>query len=104
MPTKNRLSTLLPKDPLEIFDSLFPIFLIIIFFLMSFTFCIGSNTYDINIPDPTHRTVKVSVQGNIITEQILSTTAQRRWNGDYFVHRRLLPFFRKIYASLPFPS
>jgi predicted phosphodiesterase len=54
--------------------------------------------------DPTYRAIKVSVQRNTITEQILSTTAERRWSFDYFVHLRLLPFFRKIYASFPLHS
>lgn len=54
--------------------------------------------------DPSYRAIKVSVQGDTITEQILSTTTQRRWSFDYFIHRRLWPFFRNIYASLPLHS
>ena len=54
--------------------------------------------------DTFYRAVKVSLQGDTITEQILSTDVKRRWSFDYFFHRRLLPFFRKMYVSLPLNS
>lgn len=130
MPKKHRVHRFSSLDFMEIFDVFFPVFLIVVFFFMSFTLCIGSNQHSINVPDnlgnfPKNITplsgkkgeentfsfvVMADTKGGgeinryTITEQVLSTNVNKRWSFDYCIHRRFLPFFRKIYVSLPFNS
>jgi predicted phosphodiesterase len=50
--------------------------------------------------DPLYRAAEIAVDGDFVSERLLSVSAQTKWDYDSLVHRHIVRFFQNVYRSL----